>query len=61
MEEKQYYTTNLFATTVGADDFSDLVNELEVKAQIREVDSSSLFCEIHIEEQLLENLREKKT
>ncbi|MHA1906891.1 MAG: class I SAM-dependent methyltransferase [Candidatus Thorarchaeota archaeon] len=38
------------ATTFRISDFSDLVNKLRVKAQISEIDESSIFCEIHIED-----------
>ena len=37
MEEKQYCTTNLSATPVGADDFSDLIDEIGVKAQLQKL------------------------
>ncbi len=36
------------ATTVGADEFTALVSDLEVTHRIEEVDESSLFCELQI-------------
>lgn len=35
------------ATTVGPERFAELASELEVAVELIEVDSSSLFCEVH--------------
>lgn len=37
------------ATTFGMKEFTDLTAELGISAQLKEVDESSIFCEIHVD------------